>query len=60
MRALCWPLCADPRCCCYDTRQGSQRNETHKHHKNGGLKRKRAQRYTSQKGMDPKFLRNLR
>jgi hypothetical protein len=43
-----------------ESRQGSQRNETHKHHQNGGLKRKRAQRYTSQKGMDPKFLRNLR
>lgn len=32
----------------------------YKAHRNNGLKKQRAPRYRSQKGMDPKFLRNLR
>jgi len=36
------------------------RNTTFKAHRNNGLKKKQKQKFTSQKGMDPKFLRNLR
>ncbi|KAL6773970.1 RPL29 [Auxenochlorella protothecoides x Auxenochlorella symbiontica] len=34
-------------------------NQSAKAHKNG-IKKPKRQRYSSQKGMDPKFLRNLR
>eukprot|EP00250_Pteridium_aquilinum_P022618 c2546_g1_i1 orf=208-396(-) len=34
-------------------------NQTHKAHKNG-IKKAKKHKYTSRKGMDPKFLRNQR
>ncbi|CAK9027274.1 60S ribosomal protein L29, partial [Durusdinium trenchii] len=36
------------------------RNQTVKAHRNNGLKKFRKDKFRSQKGMDPKFLRNLR
>ena len=38
----------------------TNRNVTAKAHKNSGLKKKSREFHTSQKGMDPKYLRNLR
>eukprot|EP00612_Vaucheria_litorea_P003577 CAMPEP_0171462662 /NCGR_PEP_ID=MMETSP0945-20130129/6605_1 /TAXON_ID=109269 /ORGANISM="Vaucheria litorea, Strain CCMP2940" /LENGTH=59 /DNA_ID=CAMNT_0011989223 /DNA_START=61 /DNA_END=240 /DNA_ORIENTATION=+ len=38
----------------------TNRNQSVKAHRNNGLKKKQKTRYRSQKGMDPKFLRNLR
>lgn len=37
----------------------TNRNQSYKNHRNG-IKRPRTQRYRSQKGVDPKFLRNQR
>ncbi|XP_049894972.1 60S ribosomal protein L29 [Epinephelus moara] len=34
-------------------------NQSRKHHRNG-IKKPRSQRYESLKGVDPKFLRNMR
>ena len=36
------------------------RNQTYKWHRNNGLKKKKNELFRSQKGMDPKFIRNLR
>eukprot|EP00514_Thraustochytrium_sp_LLF1b_P005072 CAMPEP_0184509126 /NCGR_PEP_ID=MMETSP0198_2-20121128/1121_1 /TAXON_ID=1112570 /ORGANISM="Thraustochytrium sp., Strain LLF1b" /LENGTH=65 /DNA_ID=CAMNT_0026898943 /DNA_START=563 /DNA_END=760 /DNA_ORIENTATION=+ len=41
-------------------KNATQRNLTYKAHRNNGLKKFRKQRYTSQKGVCQKFLRNLR
>ena len=38
----------------------TNRNQTFKAHRNAGLRKKRSERYRSTKGMDPKFLRNMR
>eukprot|EP00510_Aplanochytrium_minuta_P009218 CAMPEP_0184060550 /NCGR_PEP_ID=MMETSP0956-20121227/10857_1 /TAXON_ID=627963 /ORGANISM="Aplanochytrium sp, Strain PBS07" /LENGTH=58 /DNA_ID=CAMNT_0026356623 /DNA_START=142 /DNA_END=318 /DNA_ORIENTATION=+ len=38
----------------------TNRNQSFKAHRNNGLKKKKKQKFRSTKGMDPKFLRNLR
>mmetsp|Transcript_26117 Transcript_26117/g.42221 ORF Transcript_26117/g.42221 Transcript_26117/m.42221 type:complete len:94 (+) Transcript_26117:1321-1602(+) len=38
----------------------TNRNQSYKAHRNSGLHKRRKERFSSQKGMDPKFLRNLR
>ena len=41
-------------------KNATQRNQTYKAHRNSGLRKTRRERFTSTKGMDPKYLRNLR
>ena len=36
------------------------RNQTFKAHRNAGLRKKKKERFIATKGMDPKYLRNLR
>ena len=38
----------------------TNRNQSYKAHRNNGLKKKKKERYGALKGVDPKFLRNLR